>query len=80
MNGAPEEILYDRMKTVWNGFDDLAEIIACPVTGLCSLLRIHATSIWQLQRREQQRTCANTAEYGIGYGISLSSQHNTGAL
>ena len=31
MGGVPEEILYDRMKTVWLGSDERGEIVWHPV-------------------------------------------------
>jgi transposase len=31
LGGVPEEILYDRMKTVWTGIDDRGEIVWHPM-------------------------------------------------
>ena len=43
IGGVPEEILYDRMKTVWLGTDERGEIVCTPsVSGLRAVLGIHA--------------------------------------
>jgi len=33
LDGVPEEILYDRMKTVWVEVDDRGEVVWNPVLG-----------------------------------------------
>ena len=46
LGGVPEEILYDRMKTVWQETDERGEIVWNPVfLGLRALLGLHAAAV-----------------------------------
>ena len=54
MGGVPEEILYDRMKTVWLGSDERGEIVWHPVCpGFCALRGLHAAVVPALSSADQ---------------------------
>ncbi len=54
LGGVPEEILYNRMKTVWVVFDDRGEVVWIPVfLRLCTRLGIHATVVAAVSRVSQ---------------------------
>jgi len=57
LGGVPEEILYDRMKTVWLETDERGEIVWNPVfSGLRTLLGFHAAAVPSIPGADQRQS------------------------
>ena len=57
LGGVPEEILYDRMKTVWLETDERGEIVWNPVfSGLRTLLGFHAAAVTAVSSPDQRQS------------------------
>jgi hypothetical protein len=56
LGGVPEEILYDRMKTVWLETDERGESLEPGVSGLRALLGFHAAALQTVSGPDQRQS------------------------